>query len=203
MRRFVRTPLRAATVAVACAAVVAGAAGISLASIPDSSGIIHGCYKSGGTVHPLKVIDNSVTAKCPSGYTALNWNKAGPQGPAGPQGTSGLPVGYANESIDGYTLTETANTTVVATPALPAGSYIVNATVSLYSPTVPAGAQCAIIGTPGNYSGANVPSNNGLATVAMTAGITLSAPGPITVQCSGTAQTSGENITAIPVTTLT
>jgi hypothetical protein len=65
-----------------------------------------------------------------------------------------------------------------------------------------AGAQCAIIGTPGNYSGANVPSNNGLATVAMTAGITLSAPAPITVQCSGTAQTSGENITAIPVTNL-
>lgn len=214
MRRFVRTPLRAATVAVACTAVAAGAAGISLASIPDSSGIIHGCYKSGGTAHPLKVIDNSVTAKCPSGYTALSWNKAGPQGPAGPQGAagpqgpagpqgnSGLPAGYANESIDGYTLTETANTTVVATPPLPAGSYIVNATVSLYSPTVPAGAQCAIIGTPGNYSGANVPSNNGLATVAMTAGITLSAPGPITVQCSGTAQTSGENITAIPVTNL-
>lgn len=58
------------------------ATGVSWAStpnsIPDSSGVVHGCYKTAGTNHALKVIDSSVTASCPSGFTSLNWDQSPP-----------------------------------------------------------------------------------------------------------------------------
>src|SRR5262252_8472306 len=81
---------------VACVA----AAGIAFATIPDSVGVIHGCFnKSGGN---LRVIDSSVTS-CGSNEIAVNWNQSGPMGPqgsvgpAGPQGPMGLmgPAGPA------------------------------------------------------------------------------------------------------------
>lgn len=76
----------------AVALVVGG--GTAFASIPDSQGIIHGCYDSGGN---LKVIDTAVTASCPRGYSELDWDQTGPagaQGPQGPQGPAG-PAGAA------------------------------------------------------------------------------------------------------------
>src|SRR5271169_1902669 len=76
----------AAGLAVALVA-VGGTAFAAVSSIPDSSGVIHGCYDSGGN---MKVIDTSVTSTCPKGYTSLNWNQTGPQGPTGPQGATGL-----------------------------------------------------------------------------------------------------------------
>src|SRR4029077_19002287 len=70
-------------------------AGVAYATIPDSSGAIHGCYaRSGGS---LRVIDATVT-NCKSTETSLGWNvqgqqgpqgAQGPQGPAGPQGAPG------------------------------------------------------------------------------------------------------------------
>jgi hypothetical protein len=63
------------------------ASGVAYATIPDGSGVIHGCYsKSGGS---LRVIDVSVT-NCKGGETSLDWNNTGPQGPQGPQGQQGL-----------------------------------------------------------------------------------------------------------------
>src|SRR3974390_106419 len=70
------------------------AAGVAYATIPDSNGVIHGCYeRSTGT---LRVIDSSVT-NCSSKETAIAWNVQGPQGvqgPIGPQGATG-PQGSA------------------------------------------------------------------------------------------------------------
>jgi collagen triple helix repeat protein len=79
-------------------AIVAGfalvVAGVAYAAIPDSSGVIHGCYST--KTGALRVIDSA--AKCGSGEIALNWNQqgpkgatgaAGPQGPAGPAGPAG------------------------------------------------------------------------------------------------------------------
>lgn len=75
--------------------------GIALASIPDSGGVIHACYKTPVPAHgtPLSVIDSGAGGSCPNGYVALTWNQAGPQGPAGPPGAStvgpgGLEVMY-------------------------------------------------------------------------------------------------------------
>src|SRR5262245_38049663 len=58
------------------------------AAIPDSSGVIHGCYgKSGGQ---LRVIDSAKSTACAKTELALNWNQTGPQGPQGPMGAQGL-----------------------------------------------------------------------------------------------------------------
>ncbi len=56
-----------------------------LASIPDSSGVVHVCYKTSNGF--LRVMD-SATTTCSSGETSLNWNQTGPQGPAGPAGNA-------------------------------------------------------------------------------------------------------------------
>ena len=48
------------------------------ASIPDSGGSIHGCYKDSDLDKgSLYVIDSAET--CPTGYTALNWNQTVPR----------------------------------------------------------------------------------------------------------------------------
>jgi hypothetical protein len=68
---------------VALAAAVAGLAlvgGIAYAVIPDSSGVIHGCFKTASGA--LRVIDPSTTSCLPS-ETAISWNQVGPPGPPG------------------------------------------------------------------------------------------------------------------------
>lgn len=70
--------------------------GLASASIPDASGVIHGCYAKGGD---FRVIDAPKEA-CKVGEKAVSWNQVGPQGPAGaagpigPRGADG-PVGPA------------------------------------------------------------------------------------------------------------
>src|SRR5262249_36607878 len=71
------------------AGTVLALAGGAVASIPDASGVIHGCYnKSSGS---LRIIDSSVTG-CSSKETALTWNQVGPRGL---QGVPGLVWGGA------------------------------------------------------------------------------------------------------------
>jgi hypothetical protein len=80
-----------------------GAAYAASASIPDSSGVIHGCYKptSNGGVSALGVIDTALPGgTCPKGQTALSWNQTGPQGPAGPAGPQG-PAGPSTAGQSG------------------------------------------------------------------------------------------------------
>jgi Collagen triple helix repeat (20 copies) len=71
----------------ALAAVVVGllVGGIAYASIPDSGGVIHGCYLSNGN---LRVIDSPSTT-CKSNETPLDWNAQGAAGATGPQGPVG------------------------------------------------------------------------------------------------------------------
>jgi hypothetical protein len=72
------------------------AASVAVASIPDSSGAIHGCYvKATGS---LRVIDPA-TDSCRQSETALLWNQTGPQGPAGPPGPAGQSAGAVAYSL--------------------------------------------------------------------------------------------------------
>ena len=97
MRRFIS---KRTTIAIGVVTALALAGGVAWAQIPDSGGVVHGCYmKSGGS---LRVIDASVT-NCKNTETSLNWSQAGPpgaqgpvgaQGPAGPMGPQG-PAGPA------------------------------------------------------------------------------------------------------------
>ena len=68
-------------------------AGIAYASIPDSGGVIHGCYanKDGN----LRVIDTGSGGACDAKKeTPLNWNQKGPTGARGPTGPTGTSHGY-------------------------------------------------------------------------------------------------------------
>jgi hypothetical protein len=147
---FLRKPVAVVAIATAALLVVAG---VAYATIPDSGGVIHGCYsKSGGS---LRVIDASVT-NCGKSETALDWNvqgqqgpqgpqgqqgATGPQGPAGPQGSAGSqgPAGPPGPSglSHGY-LASTSNVPISQAPAfsevallsgVPDGSYMVSAQI--------------------------------------------------------------------------
>jgi hypothetical protein len=78
------------------------ASGIAYATIPDTSGVIHGCYvRSTGA---LKVIDTAKGQVCNSEQQALNWNQAGPvgaRGETGPRGPSGSAKAWAYVASDG------------------------------------------------------------------------------------------------------
>jgi hypothetical protein len=80
------------------AAVVGGAVfGIATAvqaSIPDTGGVIRGCYNTslahGNPTGGLRVIDTSKpNGTCASWETPLNWNQTGPTGARGPTGAPG------------------------------------------------------------------------------------------------------------------
>ena len=89
-------------IALACgvtgAAFVAGS--LAWAAIPDSSGVIHGCYHvdAKGQIDgnsTIRLIDPAATAgkpnsaDCKKGEKALDWNAQGPTGPTGPTGDTG------------------------------------------------------------------------------------------------------------------
>src|SRR6266536_1207476 len=85
----------------AVAMVIGGATtAVVLAAIPDSGGVVHGCYKTATGL--LRVVDSDAGAMCQSGETMLNWNQTGPQGPAGATGATGAtgPAGADGASAD-------------------------------------------------------------------------------------------------------
>src|SRR5581483_9845275 len=68
---------------------------VALAAIPDSNGVIHGCYAVNQPGMPstghgaLRVIDPTKGDTCTSSEQALDWNQTGPRGAQGPQGPAG------------------------------------------------------------------------------------------------------------------
>jgi hypothetical protein len=84
MRRFRFAPGRWFVLGVVAGAFLAGGA-VALAAIPDSSGVIHGCYQK--NVGNLRVIDTGDNRR-PS-EIAISWSETGPVGPVGPQGPKG------------------------------------------------------------------------------------------------------------------
>ena len=77
-------------------AAVVLAAGVAWATIPDASGVIHGCYGDRGWGR-LRVIDPAAGGRCKAWETAIDWNQVGPPGPQGPPGPPG-PQGPAGQS---------------------------------------------------------------------------------------------------------
>jgi hypothetical protein len=76
--------LKAAGAAVAVVLI----AGLAMATVPDSSHVIHGCYNPKQN-NKLRVIDTDKGQKCAAGEKPLNWNQTGPPGPSGgPTATS-------------------------------------------------------------------------------------------------------------------
>lgn len=78
------------------ATVALSVAGVAYATIPDTSGVIHGCFKAGAGDDDgghgkgaLRVIDTDKGETCKNSELALDWNQTGPQGPQGIQGPQG------------------------------------------------------------------------------------------------------------------
>jgi hypothetical protein len=92
--------------AVASAAVVGGASTVLVnAAIPDTSGTIHGCYRTGGLLQSgaLRVIDTGTSQTCNNNETGLNWSQSGGSG-------GGAPVVHdANGQTLGTLLRSTSN----------------------------------------------------------------------------------------------
>ena len=98
---------------------VAGLAlgGIAYASIPDSSGTIHGCYKKNGDLY---VIDDAQGA-CKNNESALSWNEQGPQGLQGPPGEPGAKgdKGDKGDTGRGIGTQYTRTVLIVVQPGMP------------------------------------------------------------------------------------
>ena len=90
---------RAAAVLVAAVALALGAT-YAYASIPDTGGVIHGCFNNANG--QLRVFDPAGTKSgpCSPAETGLDWSQTGPQGPQGLQGPQG-PIGASPFSLNG------------------------------------------------------------------------------------------------------
>jgi len=176
-------------IAVVASAVVAlSIGGIALAGIPDTAGVIHGCYAKAGP-HTLSVIDTSRTSKCPSGTSAVNWNQRGVQGDPGPQGDPGQqgnqgPPGPSGVSYGAYTYDDATKDMlasggyeVVASATLPPGDYLVVGT-TLAWPDGSDFIDCRI--DDGAYYSS---SHSEGETIAVTDHVFLSQQGDVTFQC--------------------
>jgi Collagen triple helix repeat (20 copies) len=85
MRRFTFGRVRWLLGGAIVGSVVAG--GVAFAAIPDSSGVINGCYQK--NVGNLRVIDPSAGDSCRPSEIGISWSQTGPQGPQGPPGPQG------------------------------------------------------------------------------------------------------------------
>jgi uncharacterized protein YjbI with pentapeptide repeats len=81
--------------------VVVGSVGsaVAFASIPDSSGLIHSCFRP-GQIGYIRIID-SATQSCANGETPLTWNQKGAQGPPA---SGGLVSNLAGANLSGASL---------------------------------------------------------------------------------------------------
>ncbi|HST25106.1 MAG TPA: hypothetical protein VLJ76_03865 [Gaiellaceae bacterium] len=147
-------------------AVAGGAFGIATAvqaSIPDATGVIHGCYNAslahGNPTGAVRVVDTSKPGGvCASWEAPLSWSQVGPtglRGPTGAKGTTGAkgatgtngttgatgpsgPTGASGAAGDAwYTQGEATGTgptpVTIASQALPAGNFTVNASGWIYA----------------------------------------------------------------------
>jgi hypothetical protein len=118
------------------ALVVAGAGfGIATgvqASIPDSSGVIHGCYNAslahGNPTGALRVVDTSkINGSCASWELPLNWNANGVTGATGPTGSTGPSDGWDSGGCCGGTVpTGGALVHIPGVSGLTPGSYLLS-----------------------------------------------------------------------------
>jgi hypothetical protein len=96
---FMRMPFRANALLLAVTIVAIAAAGsIVYASIPDSNGVIHGCYKT--NKGDLRVVESE--AQCAATETPISWNQSGPPGAPGTAGPTFLESGSARD-LDSFT----------------------------------------------------------------------------------------------------
>jgi hypothetical protein len=192
--------------------VAGGAFGIATAvqaSIPDASGVIHGCYFNlpNGAIRQgsLRAIDTAAGPQCRSDETAVNWNQkgvtgaAGPTGPKGPTGSAGPSDITTNYGGTATNIAKGAGATV-ASVALPAGKYMLMATTRIIGSAL-SQASCSFSSSGGTSSGLHTSANEILfedevyETMPIVGEITITA-GPTTLNLICQAQGGGINVLA-------
>ena len=166
-------------------------------SSPQSKVIYYACVNN--TSGAITIVSQST--KCPTGSHKIQWNQQGPigpqgpqgvqgvqgpTGPQGPQGPSGVSLGYysANGSVN---LGSTTPVSVVTTPALAAGTYIVTATeVAIINPNDYVSCIVGSVGGSGGhiYVVSGPASLNEYATLTATDSVTVSAGDLIALYCN-------------------
>jgi len=196
---------RRGVVLLTAAALTATAAGISWASIPDSSGEIHACYRK--AVGSIRVID-SPSQSCTSGETRLNWSQGGAS--AAPAGTAyeayrelGSGPGDPSNPIQ-----LPAGWTTLAHIDLPAGSYVATANVSMFNHSdIIYFAHCKVTMSGGHRADAfDSIGRVQFASQAVTVAGSLSSPGGVDLQCANDStfidqplEADGFDLTVVPV----
>ncbi len=120
-------------------------AGVAYATIPDSGGVIDGCYLK--VIGSLRVIDPSLGQHCSALERPIQWNQTGPLGPTGAAGAQGPagPTGPAGPAGPGVSVYDTGASPLVtlndqydavATLTLPdvAGPYAITAQATVGGP---------------------------------------------------------------------
>ena len=196
------------------ALVVAG--GIAYATIPDSSGVIHGCYKKGAPNNKpappdagsLRVIDTDKGQTCSPSEAPLDWNQTGQQGPPGPTGPSDV------YSVDGYdagfkNLPFQTPENLATTPTLPAGSYFVQGETEAHNVgSFDTNYFCDLVDSSNTTYQETRVSGSGpdWVTIPVQAVITLTSADTISLQCeaadSGTSEAFNWQLAAIKVATV-
>jgi len=142
---------------------------VAWATIPDSNGVIHGCYKKKGGA--LRVVNGTT---CKAKEKPISWNSAGPGG-----GVAYIARQPANTTV---ALTNFANTTVTSL-SVPAGTYIVNAKVSINnSGASAADANCKL--STGDTVHAAVAASGGGAALPLLDSAAFSSGGTIVLTCN-------------------
>ncbi len=166
--------------------------GIAYATIPDGTGVIHGCYLKGlGT---LRVIDTGKAQTCSGFETPLNWNQTGQQGPQGPQGPQGQqgPAGPPGPSdvwsVDGYgsqkNLPISTWVSLATTSTLPAGSYIVQGEAEAENiQSLDTAYACDLVDSSNTEYQNSRADGSDWVTIPVQAVITLASPDTISLQC--------------------
>lgn len=194
-------------VTTAVAATVAGAGlGIAGASIPDGSGVVHGCYPTSGALKPMYLIDTATQPNCPAGYSEIRLNnQPGPQGAQGAQGATGAqgPQGAKGTTGPLYAVAVDGpvdnsggadQIVTVASLALPSGSYAVNAKIVALRTVLSGGATCDLATPQGSLDEGEAESNNTIPLeAATTGGVTIS------VTCFGTSRLGYIKLNAIKI----
>jgi hypothetical protein len=85
----VNAPRRTKLVVLAGAVALAAAGSIAWAAIPDSGGVIHGCYENVSGKLRVSDTDDGEPKACGNNETSLSWSQQGPPGPPGPEGPKG------------------------------------------------------------------------------------------------------------------
>ena len=113
--------MKRSIIVIAVASVLAVAAGVAYATIPDSGGVISACYAKAGD---LRVIDADAGGQCKAGESALSWSQTGPPGPAGPKGDRGPSDAYFVRRDGNFITVPHDDFGIVDTLELPAGKFV-------------------------------------------------------------------------------